>query len=111
MVNESIIYALPQSLTKIIAAFGGIVFLYLVFQIIFVILNKRRQKILELIRGDLKRLEKKIDTLKGIPKEGIPQRAREPATQARTSNEASERKRNNKHRLVYPSVRNSGAKK
>ncbi|MCK4552822.1 hypothetical protein KAT80_01330 [Candidatus Pacearchaeota archaeon] len=63
MVNGDIIYALPQSLTKIIAAFGGVIFLYLVFQIIFVILNKRKQKILELIRKDLKRLEKKIDTL------------------------------------------------
>jgi len=31
---EEIIYALPQSITKIIAAFGGVIFLYLVFQII-----------------------------------------------------------------------------
>jgi len=64
MVSEDLIYALPQSLTKIIAALGGIVFLYLIFQIIFVIFNRRRQKILELIRKDLRRLEKKIENLK-----------------------------------------------
>jgi len=61
---DDIIYALPQSLAKIIAAFGGVIFLYLTFQIIFVIFNKRRQKILELIRKDLNRIEKKIDNLK-----------------------------------------------
>ena len=64
MVSEDLIYALPQSLTKIIAALGGIVFLYLIFQIIFVIFNRRRQKILELIRKDLRRLEKKTENLK-----------------------------------------------
>ena len=63
MVNGDIIYALPQSLTKIIATFGGVIFLYLVFQIIFVVLSKRKEKILLSIKKDLKRLEKKIDTL------------------------------------------------
>jgi len=63
---EEIIYALPQSITKIIAAFGGVIFLYLVFQIILVVFNKRRQKILELIRKDLNRIEKKIDSLSGM---------------------------------------------
>ncbi len=80
---DEIIYALPQSITKIIAALGGMIFLYLVFQIILVIFNKRRQKILELIRKDLNRIEKKIDALRSIPKEGI-----------RTSDETSEKKRN-----------------
>ncbi len=68
---EEIIYALPQSITKIIAAFGGVIFLYLVFQIILVVFNKRRQKILELIRKDLNRIEKKIDTLSGMSYEKI----------------------------------------
>ena len=61
---EEIIYALPQSLTRIIAAFGGVLFIYLIFQIISVVFNKRRQKVLDLIRKDLKRLEKKVDRLK-----------------------------------------------
>jgi len=60
---DEIIYALPQSITKIIVALGGMIFIYLVFQIILVVFNKRRQKILELIRKDLNRIEKKVDIL------------------------------------------------
>jgi len=60
---EEIIYALPQSIINIIAALGGVLFIYLIFQIISVVLIKRRQKILELIRKDLKRLERKIDKI------------------------------------------------
>ncbi len=80
---EEIISALPQSITKIIAALGGVIFLYLFFQILSLVFNRRKKKILELIRKDLNRIEKKIDILKSIPSEG-----------KRTFNKANEKKRN-----------------
>jgi len=56
---------------KLLRHLEELFFFYLVFQIILVVFNKRRQKILELIRKDLNRIEKKIDTLSGMSYEKI----------------------------------------
>ncbi len=45
-------------------AIGIIVIAWLIFQIISLIINLKRKKLLEKISGDVKRLEKKIDGLK-----------------------------------------------
>ena len=49
---------------KWMQALGLFIIFYLVFQIIMVLLSRRKKKILELIREDIKRLEKKIDKKK-----------------------------------------------
>jgi len=80
---DNLIYEIPKWFSNIIAALGGVIFLYLFFQIVSLVFNRRRKKILELIRKDLNRIEKKIDILKNMPNEG-----------KRTYNKANEKKRN-----------------
>ena len=62
---EGLIYELPRWLTNTIAALGGVVFLYLIFEITNFFLNRERRRILFSIKKDLKRIEEKVDTLKG----------------------------------------------
>lgn len=74
MVAEEVINASTEALTDVILEVGRIgkwmqalglfIIFYLIFQIIIVVLNRRKKKLLELIRQDIKRLEKKIDRKK-----------------------------------------------
>jgi len=61
---DNLIYEVPKWLTSIIAAVGGIVFIYFVVQVINFFLLRERKKILLLIRKDLKRIEEKVDKLR-----------------------------------------------
>jgi len=49
---------------KWLQALGLVVIFYFVFQIVFLIHNKKREKMILSVQNDLKRLEKKIDKLK-----------------------------------------------
>lgn len=46
-----------------LSAAGVIIFLWIVFQVINLIVNRKKRKALYTIRGDLQRVEKKIDKL------------------------------------------------
>jgi len=61
---EDLIYALPKNVVNIIAALGGVVFLYLIFEIINFFLNRERRRILFSIKKDLKRIEGKINKIR-----------------------------------------------
>lgn len=67
MVNETILPPIAESLVKnltsAIAALGGIIFLYLVYQSIIVYINRKKEKQIKKINEKLEKIEKLLQEL------------------------------------------------
>ncbi len=63
MVNGAIITSIPQeviqNLTKVIGALGGVIFLYLIFNVINFLLNRKRAK-------EIKNINRKLNEIKSL---------------------------------------------